>query len=583
MEKPRGTAECPDRAECNMDVLGNGWTVVSAAVAGPKTVTESMQDRIVRVTADLQVLLEFYNIDSSPSQYDRLESFYDEELADLGRQPFESYSQDEKVDYLLLKNYLKRAKRRVAHDRARDKEFEAFVEPFAAPIREWLGKRQRVDEIDPKAIAGSFNETVEIISQSREYIDKNVARYSKATGYRAARTVTGLRTNLNSLFVFYKGYDPWFDWWVSEPYSRLDNALAGIVDYIRDRIVGMKPGDEESIAGDPIGRDGLLTDLEAELIPYTPEELIKIGEAEYAWCEAEMVKASQELGFGKVWRDALEHVKDLYEPPGSQPTFIKSLVDQGAAYVKQYGLVTVPPLAEEGIRMYMMSPARQRVNPFFLGGTYLQVSFPTAEMHHEDKLMSLRGNNRHFSKATAFHEMIPGHHLQLYVGERIRPYRRLFTTPFFVEGWALYWEMIFWDRGDFFTSPEDRIGALFWRMHRCARIIFSLKFHLGQMNAGECIDLLVNMVGHERATAEGEVRRSFNGDYSPLYQAGYMLGALQLMKLREEALGDTSEREFHDAVLAANEMPIEMLRALFLNRELNRDFKSEWRFYDSLS
>src|SRR6201999_1699675 len=106
-------------------------------------------------------------------------------------------------------------------------------------------------------------------------------------------------------------------------------------------------------------------------------------------------------------------------------------------------------------------------------------------------------------------------------------------TPFSVEGWALYWEFILWDKG-FPETPENRIGMLFWRMHRCARIIFSLKFHLGQMTAAECVDFLVQKVGHERATAEGEVRRSFAGDYSPLYQAGYMLGAFELRALRHE-------------------------------------------------
>jgi uncharacterized protein (DUF885 family) len=118
--------------------------------------------------------------------------------------------------------------------------------------------------------------------------------------------------------------------------------------------------------------------------------------------------------------------------------------------------------------------------------------------------------------------------------------------------------MILWDK-KFPKTAENRIGMLFWRMHRCARIIFSIKFHLGQMSPQECIDMLVEMVGHERATAEGEVRRSFNGDYSPLYQAGYMLGALQIYSLRKELVeaGKMTEKQFHDRVLRENMMPIE--------------------------
>ncbi len=63
---------------------------------------------------------------------------------------------------------------------------------------------------------------------------------------------------------------------------------------------------------------------------------------------------------------------------------------------------------------------------------------------------------------------------------RYKTYRRLFSTPFWGEGWALYWELLLWDKG-FARSPENRVGMLFWRMHRCARIIFSLSFHLEKM------------------------------------------------------------------------------------------------------
>ena len=538
----------PHSAAWSLDVLDDGWTAISATSLAAKTApdaAESIQDCIVRATA----------------------------------------TRDEQADHLLLRNYLTRTQRTLARDRARDAAFADFVEPFAAPVRAWLERRQRVEPIDPQALADSFAETVGIIARTRDYVEEHAGRYSRSAGWRGARAVRGLRDHLAEFHAFYAGYDPLFDWWVEEPYQRLHAALGRIADVIAEKIAGLRPGDDadDAIIGEPIGRAGLLAELEAEMIPYSPSELVAIGEAEYAWCEAEMIKAAADLGFGTRWRDALEHVKNLYEPPGAQPTFIKALVDEGAAYVQQHDLVTVPRLAAEGVRMTMISAARQRINPFFLGGTRLQVSYPTAAMPNAAKRMALRGNNRHFARATAFHEMIPGHHLQLHVGARKRPYRaRLFTTPFFVEGWALYWEMLLWARGDFFVSAEDRVGALFWRMHRCARVVFSLRFHLGEMSADECVDMLVDRVGHERSNAEGEVRRSLAGDYSPLYQAGYLLGALQLVRLREEVLDQQrmGEKEFHDAVLAANEMPIEMLRALLLEKELSRDFKSEWRFYD---
>ena len=134
--------------------------------------------------------------------------------------------------------------------------------------------------------------------------------------------------------------------------------------------------------------------------------------------------------------------------------------------------------------------------------------------------------------------------------ERHKPYRRIFYTPFWVEGGALYYEMMFWDMG-FPKTPENKIGMLFWRMHRCARIIFSLSFHLEKMTPQQCIDFLVERVGHERDNATAEVRRSVSGGYGPLYQCAYMLGALQLRGLRKELVdsGAMTNRQFNDAVL----------------------------------
>jgi uncharacterized protein (DUF885 family) len=333
--------------------------------------------------------------------------------------------------------------------------------------------------------------------------------------------------------------------------------------------------------GDPIGREALISELRSEMIPYTPEEIIAIGEKEMAWCENEMKKASRELGYGDDWHKALEHVKNLYVDPGKQPEMIRDLALEAIKFVEDNNLVTVPELARESWRMEMMTPERQLVSPFFLGGEVIQVSFPTNTMAHEQKMMSMRGNNIHFSRATVHHELIPGHHLQGFMSARYKPYRFVFGTPFWSEGNALYWELLLWDL-NFARTPENRIGMLFWRMHRCARIIFSLSFHLEKMTPQECIDLLVNKVGHERDNATAEVRRSFDGSYGPLYQIAYLIGGLQQYAMHKELVktGKMTNREYNDALLKENRIPIEMLRAAITNQKLTRDFVTNWRFYD---
>src|SRR5262249_48900524 len=96
----------------------------------------------------------------------------------------------------------------------------------------------------------------------------------------------------------------------------------------------------------------------------------------------------------------------------------------------------------------------------------------------------------------------------------------------------------------------------------------------------QCIDFLVERVGHERANATAEVRRSFNGDYSPLYQLAYMMGALQFRALQEELVGPgkMSLREFHDGILRAGNMPIELVRAILTKAKLANTAEARGRF-----
>ncbi len=337
------------------------------------------------------------------------------------------------------------------------------------------------------------------------------------------------------------------------------------------------------IIGDPIGRDGLMADLEKEMIPYTPEELIAIAEREYQFSLSEMKKASREMGLGDDWKAAMEKVKESYVPPGEQTELIRRLGREAEDFFAKHQWITIPDLAKEDWRMEMIPPDRQRVSPFFLGGDLIQVSYPTNEMTDDEKANSLRGNNPHFSHATVFHELNPGHHLQGFMNARYNTQRRIFATPFWTEGGALYWEMFLWDH-DFQVTPEDRIGALFWRMHRSARIVFSLSFHLGKMTPEQAIKYLIDAVNFEPDNAEGEVRRSFGGAYAPLYQAAYMLGGLQLRALHKELVDSKkmTDLQFHDAIYQGGPMPIAMVRARLANTPLTRDGAAPWKFADML-
>jgi uncharacterized protein (DUF885 family) len=545
-----------------------------------------LRDVVERYTADQRALLRRYDVDYSAERRAVRRAFDEGWLARTDSIGFDRLNEDGRIDWLLLRD-------RLRHDLALLAQEEQLVAetapllPFEGTVLSLAEARRRLETIDPAATADTLAHLADAIQAARGAVEAGLqpspgpgaVHAERLAAFHASQLLESLQETLQRWYRFYDGYDPLFTWWDEAPYRRADSALRGYRRVLRERIVGWKPGEDEPIVGRPIGREALLADLAAEMIPYTPEQLITIARREYAWSLDQMRLASREMELGDDWRSALERVKQDHVAPGRQPDLVRDLVREAIAYVEQHDLVTVPPLARDVWRMEMMSPARQKVAPFFLGGEVIQVSYPTDSMSEEDKLMSMRGNNVHFARATAFHEMIPGHELQGFMSQRYHAYRNAFATPFYIEGWAYYWETLLWDLG-FTHTPEDRIGALFWRMHRSARIILSLGFHLGTTTPQQAIDFLVDSVGHERANATAEVRRWLNGDYPPLYQVAYMIGGLQLRALRHELVDSKrmTNRQFHDAVLQAGDMPVELVRALLEQRPLTRDYATQWKF-----
>ena len=531
-----------------------------------------------------------YNIPMSETDRHRMREFYKTWKNSLKKIDFEKLTTDGRIDYILFKNLLDYELRSLDQTQKNHEEIVSLI-PFCMTIVELEKNRRKMTAMNSREVADRLNELHQAIvnihhSVKADLKDKKKSGSSGITGIQAmgaAEMIRRLSRSLERWFNFYNGYDPIFTWWMEKPYQKVKQALTDYRTFLREKVVGIDGETHDGpIVGEPIGREALISELEYAMIPYTPEELISIGEKEYAWCEKEMIRASRELGYGEDWHSALEYVKSLHRAPGDQPNLIWELAWEAVAFLEQHDLITIPPLARETWKIGMMSPERQKINPFFTGGRIISVSFPTNTMAHEDKLMSMRGNNIHFARATVHHELIPGHHLQFFMTNRYKSYRRLFQTPFWLEGWPLHWEMLLWDMG-FAQSPENKMGMLFWRIHRCARIIFSLGFHLGKMTPQACIGLLVDGVGHELANATAEVRRSFAGGYPPLYQCAYMIGGLQMRALYHELVptGKMTHREFHDAVLKENSIPIVMLRVKLMKQPLNKNFSADWRFINN--
>jgi hypothetical protein len=569
-----------------------------------------MPDEIRRYSADARTVSHAYELPWSRVQSERMSSLYHDWQTHLPEINFETLNQQGRVDYLLLRNELTSELNRLQLRGQRLNEMEELLS-FRSAIQELEAARWRMEPVDGQIAASKITQVAERVKKLKERVEKGKKskdekkntndtasasapkdeaktnepplKVSASLARRAASAINDVRGTLKTWYSFYDGYQPDFSWWLKKPYDEANSALESYAKYLKEEVAELKGKDEDPLLGDAIGRDALLRDLAVEMIPYTPEELIKIGEKEFAWCEAEMREAAKQMGFDD-WKKALAEVKSHFVPPGQQDEFVVKVAWEAIDFVKSNQLVTVPPMAEEVWRLTMISPEGQKSMPYVAyGGQAMLVAYAKDEMKHDDKLMSMRGNNRHFTRITTAHELIPGHHLQHFNADRHSQYRGIFSTPFFTEGWALYWELRLWEL-NYGQTPEDKIGMLFWRMHRCARIIVSLKFHLGQMQPKEMVQFLVERVGHEKLGATSEVRRFIAGDYSPLYQCGYMIGGLQLNALRKEIVGSgkMSEKQFNDTVLTYGSMPVELIRAGMLNVPLTRETKSSWRFYGEL-
>lgn len=561
-------------------------TSVSTQTSGPDILgrynepPSRLRGVIEKFREDAGILNRYYSAQTSPARAARFRRLYTDSLDLLERLNYASLNHDEQIDHILFRNYLEHEISELTRGEAQLAEMAELI-PFARTISDLEDVRRKLEFADPAKTATTLDALArQIVVTQKGFETPNSVEPKRTVANRAARTVDGLRRTLRGWYTFYNAYDPTFTWWNETPYKSVDDALGKYSTFLMEKLVGIKADDKTTIIGDPIGRAALIEELKFEMIPYSPEELLEIANKEFEWCVAEFKKASREMGYGDDYMKAIEAVKQKYVEPGKQPDLIARQAWEAIEYVEKNDLVTVPPVARDGWRMEMMTPERQLVAPFFLGGETILVAYPTDGMTHEQKMMSMRGNNPHFARAVTHHELIPGHHLQGYMTRRYRPYREIFRTPFWGEGWALYWEFILWDRG-FVQTPEDKIGALFWRSHRAARIIFSLNFHLEKWTPQECVDLLVNKVGHERENALAEVRRSFSGDYGPLYQMAYMMGGLQFYSLHRDLVGSKkmTDRQFHDAILKEGAIPVELVRAILTKQKLARDHKATWRYY----
>ncbi|MCP8901003.1 DUF885 domain-containing protein [Gilvimarinus xylanilyticus] len=177
-------------------------------------------------------------------------------------------------------------------------------------------------------------------------------------------------------------------------------------------------------------------------------------------------------------------------------------------------------------------------------------------------LHDLRAMPRYQMRALAYHEAVPGHHMQIAIAQELDElpeFRRHNHYTAYIEGWGLYAEWIPTQLG-LYDDPYADFGRLSFELWRAIRLVVDTGIHHHRWSREQAIDYFVANSPMTRADATREVERYI---VMPGQATAYKVGMMKIMQLREHAqhtLGeDFSVREFHDLVLSGGALPLDIL------------------------
>ncbi|GIH94447.1 DUF885 domain-containing protein [Planobispora siamensis] len=312
---------------------------------------------------------------------------------------------------------------------------------------------------------------------------------------------------------------------------------------------------------------------EREMLGYGAAELRERGLAAYDELDAEMREVARRLpGGSDDWHAAIAALQDDHAPTlEDMRAEYEAETERARRFVRERDLVT---FAEGEECRVVPSPEFQR--PILSVASYLSppplstsrtghffVPFTPDSFTDEQVRQRLRTNARAQMPSIAVHEAYPGHHWHLsWVADSTRRARKLFRTPYFTEGWALYVEKVMREEG-YFATPAQELAHLEFRIFRAARIIVDTSLHCGDMSIEEAEEFMTTKSSLTPGTAKGEVNRYCAW---PTQAPSYLTGALEIDRIRDDymAAGRGDLRAFHDALAGSGGLPLGLARRVAL-------------------
>lgn len=306
---------------------------------------------------------------------------------------------------------------------------------------------------------------------------------------------------------------------------------------------------------------------EREMLGYGAAELHEKGRKAWDELDAQMREVAARLGTTD-WRAAMEKLMDDHPPTlEAMRAEYEAETRRARDFVAERGLVTFPEGEE---CLVLPSPEFQR--PILAVANYLApppltasrtgvffVPFTPDGYTEEQVRQRLRTNSRAQMPSIAVHEAYPGHHWHLsWMAGNPRRARKVFRTPYFVEGWALYVEKVLHEQG-YFDTPETELAHLDCRIFRAARIVVDTALHCGDMTVEQAQEFMTTKASLSPGTAAGEVSRYCAW---PTQAPSYLTGALEIERIRADYRGDL--RTFHDTIAGSGGLPLGLARRAVL-------------------
>jgi uncharacterized protein (DUF885 family) len=292
----------------------------------------------------------------------------------------------------------------------------------------------------------------------------------------------------------------------------------------------------------------------------TADEIHQLGLREIDRIEYEMTAIARKLGFA----DLAALRASLKTNPKYIPTSSEQILDGYRQYIAQ-----MEPKLPQLFTLLPKSPVTVEAIPEFQASAMTHYVTGTPDGKRAGRVVVATANFAERSlvdnEAIAYHEGIPGHHMQLSVQQQLEglPKFRVHSLGFnaYIEGWALYAEQLGKEVG-FYQDPVSDYGRLSSELFRAVRLVVDTGIHAKGWNRDQVVEFFRKSGAVDEPTIQSETDRYISW---PAQALSYKLGQLKFRELRERAQKELAPkfdlRKFHDEMLDGGTLPLDLLDA----------------------